>query len=454
MGPRRERSGWEDTALHLQRQWWSVLAAAVLSGLVGVTAVAAAGAQFLPVLGVREGGLRFMMIPRADGYIAYLTLLNERDGGINGVPLVWEECETVFDVDRTVECYERLKAKGSTGAAAMIMRGRPMTDALTERATHDHIPLLTVGFGRSDASDGRVFPYVFNLPINFLSQNTVKIRFLGQRVGGMAQLKGLKIVHVYHDSVGPQEAIPLLDTQAAQYGFTVQHLPVQPPGLDQKATWLRVKVAQPDWVLLRTTGDVMAMTALKEAAQIGFPRDKIVGWSPICNEQSMRLAGEAARGFICTTYYAAGRDFPLIQEILHYVYARGKGPGPAGEVGTDRWKLGVLDAVLVTEAIRTAMGKFGPQPLTGAQVQWGLEHLTLTAASLKALGLEGLISPITLSCRDHEGGGGVKFQQWDGTQWTVLTDWMTPDQALVRPLVEAAAAKYAQEKGITPRTCP
>ena len=132
-----------------------------------------------------------MMIPRADGYIAYLTLLNERDGGINGVPLVWGECETVHDVERGVECYERLQAKGPTGAAAMVMRGRPMTDALTERATHDHIPLLTPGFGRSDAADGRVFPYVFNLPINFLSQHTVKLRFLGQRVGGMAQLKGV-----------------------------------------------------------------------------------------------------------------------------------------------------------------------------------------------------------------------------------------------------------------------
>ena len=36
--------------MHLQRQWWSGLVAAVLVGLVGVTAVAAAGAQFLPVL--------------------------------------------------------------------------------------------------------------------------------------------------------------------------------------------------------------------------------------------------------------------------------------------------------------------------------------------------------------------------------------------------------------------
>jgi branched-chain amino acid transport system substrate-binding protein len=100
------------------------------------------------------------------------------------------------------------------------------------------------------------------------------------------------------------------------------------------------------------------------------------------------------------------------------------------------------------------MGQFGNQPLTGAQVQWGLDHLTITVASIKALGAEGLMRPITLSCRDHEGGGGVQFQQWDGTRWNAITDWIATDQALVRPLVEASAAKYAQEKGITPRPCP
>jgi branched-chain amino acid transport system substrate-binding protein len=47
----------------------------------------------------------------------------------------------------------------------------------------------------------------------------------------------------------------------------------------------------------------------------------------------------------------------------------------------------------------------------------------------------------------------VKFQQWDGKQWNAITDWIATDQALVRPLVEAAA-KYAQDKGITPRACP
>ena len=231
--------------MHLQHQWWRVLWAAVLGGLVGVTAVAAADAQFLPVLSMREGALKGLGIPFSDGYIAYLTLLNERDGGINGVPVVWEECETVYDVDRSLGCYERLYTKGPTGAAVFHPMGTHIIYALTERATHDKIPLLSMGFGRADASDGRVFPYVFNPPINYWSQNTAKIRFIGQRVDGMDQLKGLKLAHVHADNAFGQETIAILDQQAAQYGFTVQHLAVPLPGLDQKATWLRVKVASP-----------------------------------------------------------------------------------------------------------------------------------------------------------------------------------------------------------------
>ena len=298
-----------------------------------------------------------------------------------------------------------------------------------------------------------MFPYVFNPPSNFWSQNTAKLRFIGQQAGGMDQIKGRKIAHVYHDSDLGRETISMLDTQAAHYGFTVQHLAVQPPGLDQKATWLRIKVAQPDWVILRTVG-VMTMTALKEAAQVGVPRDKIVGAAPTCAERDIAPAGVAAIGFICTTWHGTGTHFPLTQEMLTYVYAQGKGAGPESDVGTAPWIRGMLRALLTTEGIRTAMRHFGNQPLTGAQVQWGLEHLTLTAASLKELGVEGLLPPLTLTCHDHEGGGGVKFQQWDGKQWTVLTDWIAPDQALVRPLVEASAAKYAQEKGITPRALP
>jgi branched-chain amino acid transport system substrate-binding protein len=208
--------------MRLQHLWWSGLVAAVLLGLVGVTAVAAAGAQFLPVLSRREGGNRFAGIPLTDGYIAYLTLLNARDGGINGVPVVWEECDIVFpDIDPGVACYERLKTHGPTGAAAFHPLSTPLTYALTERVTQDQIPLITVGIGRAAAADGRVYPSLFPVPATWWSHNTATLRFLGQRVGGLDQLKGRKMAHVSHDSDFGRETRPILAQQAAQYGFAV-----------------------------------------------------------------------------------------------------------------------------------------------------------------------------------------------------------------------------------------
>ena len=82
-----------------------------------------------------------------------------------------------------------------------------------------------------------------------------------------------------------------------------------------------------------------------------------------------------------------------------------------------------------------------------------MENLELTSARIKEIGAEGLLAPLKVSCLDHEGGGAVKFQQWDGKKWNVVTDWIQPDHAMTRPLIEASAAKYASEKGISPRDC-
>jgi branched-chain amino acid transport system substrate-binding protein len=79
--------------------------------------------------------------------------------------------------------------------------------------------------------------------------------------------------------------------------------------------------------------------------------------------------------------------------------------------------------------------------------------LALDDARLAELGALELLQPLALSCFDHEGGGAVKFQQWLGERWNVISDWVSGDQALVRRLVEQAAAAYASERGIALRNC-
>ena len=410
--------------------------------------------QFIPMADYRIGPYAAGGTGTYGGFIDYLDMLNKRDGGINGVKLTWEECETEYKNDRGVECYERLKKKGPTGASMFNFLSTGITYACIERATADKIPVVSIGYGRTDASDGRVFPYVFPLITNYWSQNTAKIKFIGMKSGGMDKLKGKKIVNLYHGSAYGKETIPILDLQAKKYGFTVTHIEVAHPGNEQESQWLQIRQARPDWVILRGWG-VMNPVALKTAAKVGFPRDHIVGvwWSGA--EEDVLPAGDAAKGFIAAAFHPSGTNFPVLQDIKKHVYSGGhKGNlEDVGRFGSIYYNRGVIHGILNTEAIRTAQGKFGKKPLTGEQVRWGLENLNLDEKRLKELGAYNLLQPIKVSCMDHEGGGAVKFQQWDGKQWKLITDWIKSDQSIVRPLVEESAAAYAKEKGITPRDC-
>ncbi len=430
---------------------WSLLVFLCLAAPLATTE-AAEMEQFIPALIYRTGPYAAGGSGFFGGIEDYMTLLNLRDGGIGGVKLTWEECETAYNSDRGVECYERLKNKGPTGASVVHPLSTGITYRLIERATADKIPIISMGYGRTDASDGRVFPYVFPLVTNYWSQNTAKIKFIGMREGGMDKLKGKKIANLYHESSYGRETIPILNKQAEMYGFEVKHYPVPHPGLDQKSVWLDIgRRYKPDWVILRGWG-VMNPTALKEAARVRFPATKILGvwWSGA--EEDVIPAGKAAIGYVAAGFHPSGRDFPMIQEILDIVHGAGKGNISSARVGTIYHNRGIIAGILTTEAIRTAQAKFGQRPLTGEEVRWGIENLDITVARLKELGAEGLMSPIKISCFDHEGGGAVKFQEWDGNKWNVITDWIETDQSIVRPMIEASAAKYAQEKGITLRT--
>jgi branched-chain amino acid transport system substrate-binding protein len=425
-----------------------------LAGALLLAAALPAGAQpneqFIPAAFYWVGPYAAGGSGISAGLLDYLSMVNERDGGVGGVKFVWEKCETEYNNTRGVECYERLKSRHP---ALFHPLSTGITYALIDRAAVDHIPLVTIGYGRTDASDGRVFPYVFPLITNYWSQNTAKIRFIGMKEGGMDKLKGLKIVNLYHDSAYGKETIPILDVQAQKYGFTVNHIPVAHPGNEQQSQWLQIRQLKPDWVILRGWG-VMNPTALRTAAKTGYPRERILGvwWSGA--EEDVIPAGETAKGYIAAGFNVPGTDFPVVREIQKHVYAKGHGEMlDASRIGSVYYNRGIVHGVITAEAIRTAQERFGRKPLTGEQVRWGIEHLNLDARRLQELGAAGLMQPLKVSCLDHEGGGAVRFQQWDGVRWKVISDWIASDQSIVRPMIEESAAKYAKENKIAPRDC-
>jgi branched-chain amino acid transport system substrate-binding protein len=89
--------------------------------------------------------------------------------------------------------------------------------------------------------------------------------------------------------------------------------------------------------------------------------------------------------------------------------------------------------------------------MTGAQLRWGLENMDITDAQIKKLGFEGVMKPVSTSCKDHMGAGAARVHTWDGGKWVFTSDWLDADMSIINPMVKAAADKYAAEKGLKRR---
>jgi branched-chain amino acid transport system substrate-binding protein len=408
--------------------------------------------MFIPLLVYRTGAYAPSGIPIANGFVDYFMLLNERDGGINGVKVGWEECETQYDTKQGVECYERLKGKGATGAALVNPYSTGITYQLIPKAAVDKIPVFSMGYGMTAGADGRWFPWVFSFPTTYWSQASAVIRYIGQQEGGADKLKGKKIVHIFHNSPYGKEANPTLETLARQLGFELTLLAVDHPGQEQKSTWLQIRRINPDWIFMSGWG-VMNQVGVKEAAAIGFKMDRFIGnwWS--ASEADVVPAGEGAKGYKGATFHAPGTAFKVHQDVFKFVYDKGKGGGKKEAVGEALYNRGLVNAMLSAEAIRTAMGKYGNKALTGEQVRWGFENLNLTEQRLDQLGMKGFTHPIKVTCEDHEGNGPILVQQWDGKKWSIVSDWIAPMRDVVRPMIEAAAIEEGGKLGYAKRDC-
>jgi branched-chain amino acid transport system substrate-binding protein len=425
----------------------AAVAAATLGALAGSPAVIAqANEIFVPILVYRTGAYAPNGVPWANGFADYLKLINERDGGVNGVKIAYEECETGYATDRGVECYERLKSKKPV-AVNPLSTG--ITFALTEKVPTDKIPLFTTGYGRSESVDGSVFKWNFPLMGSYWSAADMLV----QHVAKKGSLKGKKIALVYHDSPYGKEPIPVLQEHAKKHGFELLTLPVTHPGVEQKATWLQIRQQRPDYVFLWGWG-VMNSTAIKEAIAVSYPRLQMYGVWWAAAEPDTLPAEMAAKGYNgLALQHSNESKNPVHAEIMKHVYGKGKGTGKKEEVGNVLYNRGMISALLVVESIRTAQKKYGNRVVTGEEVRWGAENLNIDAARIKAMGLEGIMQPIKTSCRDHEGARKARIHTWDGASWSYTSEWYEADMKMLRPMIDAAARKYAAEKKIEQRDC-
>lgn len=428
----------------------AAVAAASLSMLAAPGAYAQAE-QFVPLLVYRTGQFAPLGIPWADGKQDYLKLVNARDGGVNGVKLTFEECETAYDAAKGVECYERLKGKGG-GAAGFDTQSTGITFAVTDKAFADKMSVVTMGYGLSQSVDGTVFEWNFPLLGTYWTAADVMVQDILKKEKG--NLKGKKIALVYHDSPYGKEPIPLLQKRAAKDGFELALFPVTPPGVEQKSVWLQIRQQKPDYVLLWSAG-VMTPAAVREAQATGYARDKIyaIWWAG--SDHDVKDIGAGAKGYNAITIHNSAAKDKVHADLKTHVYDKGQGTaGSVADASSLAHTRGMMISMLQVEAIRAAQEKFGKgKVMTPEQVKWGMENLNLTADKLKALGFGEIMRPVKTSCADHMGTDWARIVQWDGSKWNITSDWYQSDKSLIDPMVKELSAKYAAEKKITPRSC-
>ncbi|MCE8006955.1 ABC transporter substrate-binding protein [Aestuariivita sp.] len=415
---------------------------------VALSALMAAGPVMadlvFPSLSYRTGPYASGGIPFADGYADYFTLLNERDGGINGVAARILECETGYNTEKGVECYEATKGEGSLVYQPL---STGITYQLIPKATADNIPIHSMGYGRTSAKNGDVFSHVFNYPANYWDGASGAVNYLLEANNG--DISGKKVALVYHNSAYGKEPIRTLENLSEKHGFELVQLAVDHPGQEQKSQWLQIRRERPDYVVMWGWG-VMNQVAIQEAANIRFPMENFIGvwWSG--SENDVLPAGQAADGYKALTFHGVGSDFPIFAEIQEYVVDKGLAAGAGDQIGTVLYNRGLYAAMLAAEAAKTAQDIHGVADITPAMMRDGMEALEITEAKMAELGLPNFGPAFTVTCENHGGDALVGVTQWDadtGT-WSLISGFKPTDGDVIGPLIEEDSAAYAAENNI------
>jgi branched-chain amino acid transport system substrate-binding protein len=400
-----------------------------------------------PDLSYRTGPYAAGGIPFSDGYNDYFTLVNERDGGIGGVKARVVECETGYNTEKGVECYEATKGEG-----ALIYQplSTGITYQLIPKVTADDIPLHTMGYGRTSAANGKVFSHVFNYPANYWNGASGVINHLLEINGG--DIKGKKIALLYHNSAYGKEPIRTLEELSQKHGFELSLLPVDHPGQEQKSQWLQIRRERPDNVVMWGWG-VMNQVAIQEAANVRFPMENFIGvwWSGA--EHDVQAAGEKANGYKSVTFHNVGDDFPVFDDMRKYVVDAGLAAGAGDNVGKVLYNRGMYAAMLAVEAAKTAQDIHSTAEINAAMMRDGMEALVINEEKMAALGMPNFGPSFDVSCENHGGPGLVGMTQWDASSqtWSLISDFGATDGELIDTLVAEDSGAYAAENKIAER---
>ncbi|MCB1739484.1 MAG: ABC transporter substrate-binding protein [Gammaproteobacteria bacterium] len=404
------------------RTWKTLGAAALLA--VGLSQTASAKDIIIGMMCDRTGPTAVTGTALCPGYRDYIDLINSK-GGVNGNKVVADEIDIEYKVPPAVEAYQRYK---SEGAVLVSPYGTPMVFALVQKMAEDQIPGTSAGFGTAAAGNGERYPYMFPIAASYWSQTAGAVDFAKKKLGG--SLKDKKIAYVFYDNPAGKEGIPVLEKLQEKEGFKLRTFAVPAPGIEMGAQVLDVtRRYRADFVILHVFGRAPAV-ALKEFKRAGFPMDKMIGLVWAVSEGDIAAAGgwDVVEGYNTIQFAGVGSDYPVLDEIREMYKAQGKEP-PKEMDYTVYYNRGVFQAAVHVAAIQNAVDAKGSAEITGTDVRDAFYKI-------KDFTLGGLVPPLEITPKDHEGGGWIRIFQVQKAKYVPITDWYRAYRDEVRELLE------------------
>lgn len=406
-------------------------------GMAGATVVLAIGAggafaqQKELVFGFqcdRTGPTANVGVNLCPGYHDYVDLTNSK-GGVEGFKIKVIEVDNEYKVPPAMEAHERFKKEG---AVLEGLYGTPQTAALNKKLEEDKILGTSPGFGTSNASDGKRFPYTFPIAASYWSQGGAAVQFAKEKMG---TLKGKKIAYLFYDNPAGKEPLAIFEDIAKTEGFELRTFAVPAPGLEMGAQVLDITGRfKPDFVITHLFGRAPSVS-IKELKGKGFPLSKVVAFVWGSSEADIIAAGgmAIAEGYNTIQFAGVGKDFPVLKEIEAMYKAQGKAP-PKEMNSTVFYNRGVFNAAIHVEAVRNAIRAKGGAAPTSEEVKKGME-------AIKGFTLGGLVPPMQLSPEDHEGGGWVQVWTVKGGKLVKAKDWFQGYRPVILKHLAADASK-------------
>ena len=410
-----------------------IAVAATLGAVMGTTAMAEG--LYTPNLAYRTGPFAATGIPLMNGQADYMNMLNARDGGIGGVMIDFDECETGYSTEKGVECYEKTKGKAivtqpwSTGITLQVL----------PKSNVDEIPILAPGYGFSPMADGKVFQWAFTTPLSYWDGASILLKYLEEQ----GDLSGKKIAFLHLDHPFGKEPLPYLEKKAEAQGFELVPIPVGLKEMqNQSAQWLQIRRERPDYVIMWGWG-AMNAGAITEAVKTKFPMENMLGVWWAGHDADLKIVGEDGKGYKSVSWSFPNPDAPVMADVKQHVIDAGKSQTNEEEMQGVFYSRGLVISAILAEGIAVAQEHAGKAEISPADLRWGLENLNFTEERLEELGMTGMVPPFSTSCSNHTGHSGGWILEWDGSKFVKASDLIMPDSEVISELETASAQEYA-----------